>query len=318
MAIFGILGLQHGDAHVIRNAGGVITDDVIRSLCVSQRALGTREILLLHHTNCGLQNVSDDAFKASLEHETGHQAVVVTRIVRRSLHRRGAVDAAARAVAVHRSQGPHPRVRVRGRDRAAPRSESWRLTMTSWRLSKRPNCSTFPRAASRDGSRRPPSGRSRPRRGRPGSRERNPVVDAGFLIYERDRVSAGSVLGSAIAFRLFLFFVPFVLFCVGLIGLVSGEFDADSISSAGSLRGQLAEQVRAAQDQSRTAQLIAAGDRPVPDGDHREVARQGARRVQQPRLVGARQRRRQGACARRDRRCHQQPDARVVGDQPGA
>ena len=133
-------------------------------------------------------------------------------------------------------------------------------------------------------------------------RERNPVVDAGFLIYERDRVSAGSVLGSAIAFRLFLFFVPFVLFCVGLTGLVSGEFDADSISSAGSLRGQLAEQVRAAQDQSRTAQLIALADRPVPDGDHREVARQGARRVQQPRLVGARQRRRQGACARRDRR----------------
>jgi carbonic anhydrase len=71
MAIFGILGLEHGDAHIIRNAGGVITDDVIRSLCVSQRALGTREILLLHHTNCGLQNVSDDDFKASLERETG-------------------------------------------------------------------------------------------------------------------------------------------------------------------------------------------------------------------------------------------------------
>ena len=71
MAIFGILGLEHGDAHVIRNAGGVITDDVIRSLCVSQRALGTREIILLHHTNCGLQNVSDDEFKAQLEGETG-------------------------------------------------------------------------------------------------------------------------------------------------------------------------------------------------------------------------------------------------------
>ena len=71
MAIFGILGLEHGDAHIIRNAGGVITDDVIRSLCVSQRALGTREILLLHHTNCGLQNVSDDDFKARLEQETG-------------------------------------------------------------------------------------------------------------------------------------------------------------------------------------------------------------------------------------------------------
>ena len=71
MAIFGILGLEHGDAHIIRNAGGVITDDVIRSLCLSQRALGTREIILLHHTDCGLHNVSDDDFKASLERETG-------------------------------------------------------------------------------------------------------------------------------------------------------------------------------------------------------------------------------------------------------
>ena len=71
MAIFGILGLQHGEAHIIRNAGGVITDDVIRSLCVSQRALGTREILLMHHTNCGLQNVSEDDFKHRLERETG-------------------------------------------------------------------------------------------------------------------------------------------------------------------------------------------------------------------------------------------------------
>ncbi len=71
MDIFSILGLGHGEAHVIRNAGGVITDDVIRSLCLSQRALGTREIVLIHHTNCGLQNVSDDDFKAQLERELG-------------------------------------------------------------------------------------------------------------------------------------------------------------------------------------------------------------------------------------------------------
>jgi uncharacterized BrkB/YihY/UPF0761 family membrane protein len=88
------------------------------------------------------------------------------------------------------------------------------------------------------------------------TRERNPVVDAGFLIYERDRVSAGSVLGSAIAFRLFLFFVPFMLFGIGLVGLVSGHVDADSISRAGSIRGQLAEQLRSAQDQSTTAKLL--------------------------------------------------------------
>jgi len=71
MDIFGILGLEHGEAHVIRNAGGVITDDVVRSLCVSQRLLGTREVILLHHTDCGLQKVSDDSFKAELEAELG-------------------------------------------------------------------------------------------------------------------------------------------------------------------------------------------------------------------------------------------------------
>jgi carbonic anhydrase len=71
MDIFEMLGLGNGDAHVIRNAGGVITDDVIRSLCLSQRLLGTREIVLLHHTDCGLQAVTDDAFKAELEAELG-------------------------------------------------------------------------------------------------------------------------------------------------------------------------------------------------------------------------------------------------------
>ncbi len=71
MDIFEILGLAHGEAHVIRNAGGVITDDVIRSLCLSQRLLGTREVILLHHTDCGLQKVTDDAFKAELEAELG-------------------------------------------------------------------------------------------------------------------------------------------------------------------------------------------------------------------------------------------------------
>ena len=71
MDIFKILGLDNGEAHIIRNAGGVITDDVIRSLCLSQRALGTREIVLLHHTKCGLHNLSEDDFKADLERELG-------------------------------------------------------------------------------------------------------------------------------------------------------------------------------------------------------------------------------------------------------
>ena len=66
-----ILGLQEGDAHVIRNAGGVVTDDAIRSLAISQRLLGTQEIVLLHHTDCGMQTFSDDEFKRSIQDETG-------------------------------------------------------------------------------------------------------------------------------------------------------------------------------------------------------------------------------------------------------
>lgn len=69
--IFKLLGLGNGDAHIIRNAGGVITDDVIRSLTLSQRFLGTQGIVLVHHTDCGLQLVSEDEFKAGLEAELG-------------------------------------------------------------------------------------------------------------------------------------------------------------------------------------------------------------------------------------------------------
>ena len=71
MDIFQMLGLEHGDAHIIRNAGGVVTDDVIRSLVVSQRLLGTQEVILIHHTNCGLQAVSEDGFKAEIERDCG-------------------------------------------------------------------------------------------------------------------------------------------------------------------------------------------------------------------------------------------------------
>jgi len=66
-----VLGLQEGDAHVIRNAGGVVTDDTIRSLAISQRLLGTEEIVLIHHTDCGMLTFKDDAFKQSIEDETG-------------------------------------------------------------------------------------------------------------------------------------------------------------------------------------------------------------------------------------------------------
>jgi carbonic anhydrase len=69
--VFAALGLEDGQAHVLRNAGGVITDDVIRSLALSQRRLGTREIVLIHHTDCGLEKVTDDGFRAELQKETG-------------------------------------------------------------------------------------------------------------------------------------------------------------------------------------------------------------------------------------------------------
>jgi carbonic anhydrase len=69
--VYGLLGLQEGDAHVIRNAGGVVTDDAIRSLAISQRLLGTQEIILIHHTDCGMLTFKDDDFKASIEQETG-------------------------------------------------------------------------------------------------------------------------------------------------------------------------------------------------------------------------------------------------------
>ncbi len=69
--VFAALGLEGGEAHVLRNAGGVITDDVIRSLAVSQRRLGTRAIMLIHHTDCGLQTLTDDGFRAELQEATG-------------------------------------------------------------------------------------------------------------------------------------------------------------------------------------------------------------------------------------------------------
>jgi carbonic anhydrase len=69
--LFGALGLEIGDAHLLRNAGGVITPDVLRSLAISQRLLGTREIVVLHHTECGMDDFDDDAFRAELSAESG-------------------------------------------------------------------------------------------------------------------------------------------------------------------------------------------------------------------------------------------------------
>jgi len=68
---YGLLGLSEGDAHVIRNAGGVITDDEIRSLAISQRLLGTEEIILIHHTDCGMLTFTDDDFRRQIQQDTG-------------------------------------------------------------------------------------------------------------------------------------------------------------------------------------------------------------------------------------------------------
>jgi carbonic anhydrase len=69
--VYGVLGLEEGEAHVIRNAGGVVTDDEIRSLAISQRLLGTREVVLIHHTDCGMLTFTDEEFNAALQEDTG-------------------------------------------------------------------------------------------------------------------------------------------------------------------------------------------------------------------------------------------------------
>ncbi len=73
--VYAILGLGDGQAHVIRNAGGVVTDDAIRSLTISQRLLGTKEIILIHHTDCGMLTFTDDDFKADIQADTGIKPV---------------------------------------------------------------------------------------------------------------------------------------------------------------------------------------------------------------------------------------------------
>jgi carbonic anhydrase len=69
--VFAALGLEDGQAHILRNAGGVITDDVIRSLAISQRILGTNAVMVIHHTDCGMEKITDDGFRAELQNDTG-------------------------------------------------------------------------------------------------------------------------------------------------------------------------------------------------------------------------------------------------------
>lgn len=106
------LGLELGDCHTIRNAGGVVTDDVIRSLTISQRALGTRSVILIHHTNCGLESLTE-GFRQELELEVGQRPVWAVEAYTDADRGRTAVDAAGAHLAVPPAHGRHPRVRLR-------------------------------------------------------------------------------------------------------------------------------------------------------------------------------------------------------------
>ena len=119
--VYGALGLQEGDAHVIRNAGGVVTDDEIRSLAISQRLLGTEEIILIHHTGCGMLDLHRRRVQGVDRAGHGYQARMGRGGIRRSGRRCASVDRADQGVAVHPQQGLGPRLRLRGRDGQAAR-----------------------------------------------------------------------------------------------------------------------------------------------------------------------------------------------------
>ena len=119
-----ILGLEIGDAHIIRNAGGVVTDDAIRSLMISQRLLGTKEIILIHHSDCGMVTFTDDAVKAQIKEDTGIRPPFSLEAfpdaeddVRQSIAR-------IKASPFIPQPRQRPRVRVRRGDRPPQRGES--------------------------------------------------------------------------------------------------------------------------------------------------------------------------------------------------
>ena len=122
--VYGILGLAEGEAHVIRNAGGVVTDDEIRSLAISQRLLGTREIILIHHTDCGMLTFTDDDFKAADPGRDGDQACLGRVEAFDDLdYRRPAVGRADQGQPVHPAPRRGARLRLRCRDRQAQRGQ---------------------------------------------------------------------------------------------------------------------------------------------------------------------------------------------------
>jgi carbonic anhydrase len=116
------LGLRNGEAHILRNAGGVITDDVIRSLSVSQRRLGTREVMLVHHTDCGMQKISDDGFRTELQEATGMAPAFANRILLGCGRQRTTVRAARAPVTFPATPQRSSRIRLRRRLSRAARN----------------------------------------------------------------------------------------------------------------------------------------------------------------------------------------------------
>ena len=118
--VYALLGLSEGEAHVIRNAGGVVSDDVLRSLVISQRLLGTREVVLVHHTDCGMLTFTDDQVKADIEADVGLRP---TSPSRPSPTWSGTSDSRSPASSqpVRPAQGLDPRLRLRRAHRRPPR-----------------------------------------------------------------------------------------------------------------------------------------------------------------------------------------------------
>ena len=117
-----VLGLTPGDAHVLRNAGGIASDDAIRSIMLSQRRLGTVSIMVIHHTDCGMLSLDEREVNEQVEAETGRATAVLARRVQRPRRQRQGHDRSYRDQSVHSVQGRDPRFRLRGRDGPAARS----------------------------------------------------------------------------------------------------------------------------------------------------------------------------------------------------
>ena len=117
-----VLGLAEGDGHVIRNAGGVVTDDAIRTLAISQRLLGTEEIILIHHTDCGMVTFSDDDFRRGIQDEVGVNAVGGRGLPGRR-GGRAAVDRAHPGQPLHPAEDQRARLPLPRRGREPPGGE---------------------------------------------------------------------------------------------------------------------------------------------------------------------------------------------------